>query len=191
VRRVRGGVASDAGLGSARHALSHPGRLGRTDDVLHVVMTDHDIQRRKPERDLLSPLAEPRESDDNGYRAFREAIRRQPDYAEAHNNLAGTLSAAGRFEEARYHFEAAIRVNPKYAAARYNYALALARVRRFAEAQRQIEPRSQPFHSKIGARLRRRPTSGKSSSRAGKGQPCDPGISGVHQDPAGVRASRA
>ena len=30
----------------------------RTDDVVHVVMTDHFIQRRKPARDLLAPLAE-------------------------------------------------------------------------------------------------------------------------------------
>jgi tetratricopeptide (TPR) repeat protein len=30
----------------------------RTEDVVHVVMTDHYIQRRKPDRDLLAPLAE-------------------------------------------------------------------------------------------------------------------------------------
>ncbi|MBV8846046.1 MAG: tetratricopeptide repeat protein [Bryobacterales bacterium] len=40
----------------------------RTDDVVHAVMTDHYIQRRKPERDLLAPLTERRETDDNRYR---------------------------------------------------------------------------------------------------------------------------
>jgi predicted CXXCH cytochrome family protein len=40
----------------------------RTDDVVHAVMTDHYIQRRKPERDLLAPLAERRETEENGYR---------------------------------------------------------------------------------------------------------------------------
>ena len=40
----------------------------RTDDVVHVVMTDHYIQRRKPERDLLAPLPERREADENAYR---------------------------------------------------------------------------------------------------------------------------
>ena len=30
----------------------------RTDDVIHVVMTDHQIQRLKPKRDLLDPLEE-------------------------------------------------------------------------------------------------------------------------------------
>jgi predicted CXXCH cytochrome family protein len=40
----------------------------RTDDVVHVVMTDHYIQRRKPARDLLAPLAEKIETDANSYR---------------------------------------------------------------------------------------------------------------------------
>jgi len=39
----------------------------RTDDVVHVVMTDHYIQRRKPARDLLAQMAERRETDENAY----------------------------------------------------------------------------------------------------------------------------
>src|SRR5206468_5936068 len=39
----------------------------RTDDVVHAVMTDHYIQRRKPARDLLAPKVERRESDENAY----------------------------------------------------------------------------------------------------------------------------
>lgn len=39
----------------------------RTDDVVHVVMTDHYIQRRKAARDLLAPLAE-QPADANPYR---------------------------------------------------------------------------------------------------------------------------
>ena len=39
----------------------------RTDDVVHTVMTDHYIQRRKPNRDLLAPIAERRETDENAY----------------------------------------------------------------------------------------------------------------------------
>lgn len=34
----------------------------RTDDVVHAVMTDHYIQRRKPARDLLAPLNEQQET---------------------------------------------------------------------------------------------------------------------------------
>ena len=40
----------------------------RTDDVVHVVMTDHYIQRRKPIRDLLTPLQETNEAPRNVYR---------------------------------------------------------------------------------------------------------------------------
>jgi len=39
----------------------------RTDDVVHVVMTDHYIQRRKPSRDLVAEIAE-RPGDANPYR---------------------------------------------------------------------------------------------------------------------------
>jgi predicted CXXCH cytochrome family protein len=40
----------------------------RTRDAVHVVMTDHYIQRRKPGGDLLAPLVEWRETNDNSYR---------------------------------------------------------------------------------------------------------------------------
>ncbi len=40
----------------------------RTDDVIHAVMTDHYIQRRKPARDLLARLAEQPETEATRYR---------------------------------------------------------------------------------------------------------------------------
>ncbi len=40
----------------------------RTDDVVHAVMTDHYIQRRKPGRDLAAGMPEPRQTDATGYR---------------------------------------------------------------------------------------------------------------------------
>jgi predicted CXXCH cytochrome family protein len=40
----------------------------RTDDAVHVVMTDHYIQRRKPARDLLGKIVERLETDSNSYR---------------------------------------------------------------------------------------------------------------------------
>src|SRR5262249_4416554 len=39
-----------------------------TDGAVTVVMTDHYIQRRKPARDLLSPLAEAHDLDEEAYR---------------------------------------------------------------------------------------------------------------------------
>ncbi len=40
----------------------------RTDDVVHVVMTDHYIQRRKPQRDLLAPIRETADTPKTAYR---------------------------------------------------------------------------------------------------------------------------
>jgi predicted CXXCH cytochrome family protein len=40
----------------------------RTDDVVHAVMTDHYIQRRKPARDLLAEIPERRQNDATAYR---------------------------------------------------------------------------------------------------------------------------
>jgi predicted CXXCH cytochrome family protein len=37
----------------------------RTEDVVHVVMTDHYIQRNKPSRDLLAPIAQSSETDND------------------------------------------------------------------------------------------------------------------------------
>jgi predicted CXXCH cytochrome family protein len=76
-RRGAGAVAHYRAACQGCHARAHratedctachmPRR--RTDDVVHVVMTDHYIQRRKPARDLLAPLAEQRDSEETAYR---------------------------------------------------------------------------------------------------------------------------
>ncbi|MEZ5403745.1 MAG: tetratricopeptide repeat protein [Bryobacteraceae bacterium] len=70
---------------------------------------------------------------------FREAIRIQPAYADAHANLANLLAGAGDFEKARHHFEAALRIRPGDARTLYNFAMALGRARQYVEAQRQLE----------------------------------------------------
>jgi tetratricopeptide (TPR) repeat protein len=58
--------------------------------------------------------------------AFREALRRAPDLAPAHNDLAYLLASQGRSSEAQYHFEEAIGIDPNYWAAHLNYARLLA-----------------------------------------------------------------
>jgi tetratricopeptide (TPR) repeat protein len=40
----------------------------RTEDVVHAVMTDHLIQRRRPDRDLLAPLQERHDTAETAYR---------------------------------------------------------------------------------------------------------------------------
>ena len=48
----------------------------RAEDVVHAVMTDHFIQRAKPARDLLAPLAERHDDMESGYRG--EVIQYYP-----------------------------------------------------------------------------------------------------------------
>jgi hypothetical protein len=40
----------------------------RTDDVVHVVMTDHYIQRSQPSRDLLAPVPETHDTTQTAYK---------------------------------------------------------------------------------------------------------------------------
>ncbi len=70
--------------------------------------------------------------------SFREAIRLQPDYAQAHTNLAVVLFQENRIEEARYHFERAIHLRPNYALGHLNYGLMLRKLGRIDEAKEQL-----------------------------------------------------
>jgi predicted CXXCH cytochrome family protein len=51
-------VVHQASLPAGTNCLSCHMPKRRTDDVVHVVMTDHYIQRVKPDRNLLAPMAE-------------------------------------------------------------------------------------------------------------------------------------
>ena len=62
----------------------------RTDDVVHAVMTDHFIQRRRPARDLLAALPETHDTDRTAYRGEVALLypRRLPATGEAELYLA-------------------------------------------------------------------------------------------------------
>jgi Flp pilus assembly protein TadD len=51
------------------------------------------------------------------------ALRLNPDYAEAHNNLGIALAGQGRFKEAADHFSEALRIRPDDDQARHNLSL--------------------------------------------------------------------
>ena len=57
---------------------------------------------------------------------YQEAIRRKPDYAEAHNNLGAALDKKSQTDEAIREFQEALRIKPDFAGARKNLDLVLA-----------------------------------------------------------------
>jgi predicted CXXCH cytochrome family protein len=98
----------------------------RTEDVVHVVATDHYIQRRKPAGDLLAEIAERHETDSRAYRGpvvlyYPEALPHTPEndldlaiaQVKQRSNLSdgiAQLTAAmerHRPERAEYYFELA------------------------------------------------------------------------------------
>jgi predicted CXXCH cytochrome family protein len=60
--------AHAAGMPAAANCLDCHMPKRRAEDAVHVVMTDHYIQRRKPGRDLLAPLQEADDPERNTYR---------------------------------------------------------------------------------------------------------------------------
>jgi len=65
---------------------------------------------------------------------YREALRLNPNYAEAHNNLGNLLSKQGRHAEAVKHLASVLRLNPRVPAAHNNLGVALARLEKYEAA---------------------------------------------------------
>jgi len=90
---------------------------------------------------------------------FTEALRINPDYAEAHNNLGYALLVTGRTSAAIEQCKEALRIDPTYAHAHNNLGNALAQTGRASEAIEhykqtlRINPNSADAHSNLGAAL--------------------------------------
>ena len=66
---------------------------------------------------------------------YKEALRINPEYANAHYNYAILLGDMKKTEEAESHYMEALRINPEYVNAHYNYANLLKNMKRFEEAE--------------------------------------------------------
>jgi len=90
---------------------------------------------------------------------FTEALRINPDYAEAHNNLGYALLVTGRTSAAIEQCKEALRIDPTYAHAHNNLGNALAQTGRASEAidhykqTLRMNPNSADAHSNMGAAL--------------------------------------
>jgi tetratricopeptide (TPR) repeat protein len=87
--------------------------------------------------------------------ACREAVRREPDFALAHNELGLTLATQSRPAEAEGAYRMAIRVDPRLALAHYNLGRLLHDQGRAAEAERAYREaiRLQPDYAKAHCHL--------------------------------------
>jgi hypothetical protein len=87
---------------------------------------------------------------------YREAVRRVPTYAEAHNNLGLALAQQDRFVEAVEHYREALRLRPDYTGVHTNLGMALAKQGRTEEALQYfvdavaLRPSSAEAHNNLG-----------------------------------------
>ncbi|HEY6337229.1 MAG TPA: tetratricopeptide repeat protein, partial [Candidatus Sulfotelmatobacter sp.] len=70
---------------------------------------------------------------------FRELVRRDPNFAEGHNNLGLMLLQANRLGEAQQEFTLAVHLKPQYAEAHFNLGLTLHQEGNEAESQQEFE----------------------------------------------------
>jgi tetratricopeptide (TPR) repeat protein len=92
---------------------------------------------------------------------YQQALRINPDYAVAHNNLGFALGQAGKLDEAIAHYQQALRINPDYVEAHYNLGMALAQMGKIEEAMAHFEqalrinPDDAEAHNNLGTALAR------------------------------------
>jgi tetratricopeptide (TPR) repeat protein len=96
---------------------------------------------------------------DEAAASYREAIRLEPGFAEAHNNLGSVLGRQGRAAEAIAEISKALEIAPDLSAAHNNLAIVLAMqgdaeqaARQFAEVLR-LDPRDAGAHFNLGLLL--------------------------------------
>ena len=87
---------------------------------------------------------------------YAEALRLNPNLAEAHNNLGVALAKQGKMDQAEAHYAEALRLNPDYAEAHNNLGMALAAQGKMDQAEAQyvealrLNPDYAEAHNNLG-----------------------------------------
>jgi tetratricopeptide (TPR) repeat protein len=97
----------------------------------------------------------------NAAEHYRQAIRKKPDFAEAHNGLGRVMLTQGRTADAAQEFRAALRINPRLSSAHNNIGHILLMEGRTREARRrfaravELDPNNAEAHANLGTALDR------------------------------------
>ena len=130
IPRADGLMVFDLADGSSRRVGDCSGTLGES---IHWVFGGRALVFPESESTVRLAVIEP-QGQGNGTAAYQEAIRLEPDDAEAHYNLGATYGGLGRYQEAIAAYEEAIHLKPEYAEAQYNLGVAYSELGRYEEA---------------------------------------------------------
>jgi len=128
--RADGLMVFDLADGSSRRVGDCSGTLGES---IHWVFGGRALVFPESESTVRLAVIEP-QGQGNGTAAYQEAIRLEPDDAEAHYNLGAAYGGLGRYQEAITAYQEAIRLKPDFAEAHSNLGLAYGNLGRYQEA---------------------------------------------------------
>ena len=103
----------------------------------NLLILENERIKLKEEHTYRGILLQNLKSYDEAEKEYRDAIRINPNYADAHNNLGNLLKNLKRYEEAEKEYREAIKINPYYAYTHNNLGALLADLKRYEEAEKE------------------------------------------------------
>jgi tetratricopeptide (TPR) repeat protein len=120
------------------------GNVHASEEKFELALADYNRARQQRPRDpqtasgmakVLAKLNRHAEA----IQLYREVIKLDPGFWEAHYELGGELDSANQLAEARTEFAEAVRLQPGNSRAHFNYGVLLAKQGQLDEAQREFE----------------------------------------------------
>lgn len=142
-RAARGGLRWAAvalatlAVGTLTHLTARQSALYESAETIYRATLELNPECWLAHYNLAVELGKGRE--DEAFALLQRAVRAEPGFADAHNNLALALQEKGLDEEAFAHAQAAVRLKPDLAQARVNLGQMLAKRGRHAEALAHLE----------------------------------------------------
>ena len=122
----------------------------------NLLILENERIKLKEEHTYRGILLQNLKSYDEAEKEYRDAIRINPNYADAHNNLGNLLKNLKRYEEAEKEYREAIKINPDYAYTHNNLGNLLQNLKRYEEAENEyreaikINPDYAEIHNNLG-----------------------------------------